>query len=130
MNKRGKEIVKILRSGIKSAWFSRPGDVKGNMSIIDQQFWEETEPSFYRLLNKLVKLPVETRMVPPEIYLSWFRTLEKSIFQIFEKATLESTPENLDMKRIISAQQTLTKRFYGNKTVKNLKAKATHEEAT
>jgi hypothetical protein len=61
--------------------------------------------------------------------LSWFQTLEKSVFQIFEKATLESTPEHLDWKRIIFAQQTLRKKFYGNKTIINLKAKATHEEA-
>ena len=124
-----REVVKILRSEVKSAWFHRPGDVKGDMSIIDQQFWQVTEPDFYQLLDKLAKLTDETRMAPPEIYLSWFQTLEKSVFQIFEKATLESTPEHLDLKRIIYAQQTLRKKFYGNKTIKNLKAKATHEEA-
>ncbi len=124
-----REVVKILRNQIKSAWFRRPGNAKGDMSIIDQQFWEKTESDFYQLLNKLAKLPAETRMAPPEIYLSWFQTLEKSVFQIFEKATLESIPENLDLKRIISAQQTLRKKFYGNKSIKNLKAKATHEEA-
>ena len=124
-----REVVKILRNEIKSAWFRRPGDAKGDMSIIDQQFWEKTESDFYQLLNKLAKLPAETRMAPPEIYLSWFQTLKKSVFQIFEKATLESTPENLDLKRIISAKKTLRKKFYGNKSIKNLKAKATHEEA-
>jgi len=123
-----REVVKILRAQVKHAWFRRPGDTKGDMSIIDQQFWEKTEPDFYRLLDKLAKLPAETRMAPPEIYLSWFQTLEKSVFQIFEKATLESMPEDLDLKRIISAQQTLRKKFYGNKSIKNLKAKATHEE--
>ena len=123
-----REVVKILRSEVKSAWFRRPGDVKGDMSIIDQQFWQVTEPDFYRLLDKLAKLPDETGMAPPEIYLSWFQTLEKSVFNIFEKATLESTPEHLDLKRIISAQQILRNKFYGNSTIKNLKAKATHEE--
>jgi len=123
------EIVKMLRAQVKHAWFRRPGDAKGDMSIIDQQFWEKTEPDFYRLLDTLAKLPAETRMAPPEIYLSWFQTLEKSVFKIFEKATLESTPEDLDLKRIIFAQQTLRKKFYGNKSIKNLKAKATHKEA-
>ena len=123
------DVGRILRSGVKSAWFRRPGDVKGDMSIIDAQFWQATEPGFYRLLDRLAKLSDETRMAPPEIYLSWYQILEKSVFQIFEKATLESTPEQLDLKRIISAQQILRKKFYGNKTIKNLKAKATHEEA-
>jgi len=124
-----RDIIKILRVQVKHAWFRRPTDVKGDMSIIDAQFWQATEPDFYKLLDMLAKLPGETRMAPPEIYLSWFQTLEKSVFQIFEKATLESTPEHLDLKRIISAQQILRKKFYGNKTIKNLKAKATHEEA-
>lgn len=123
-----REVVKILRSGVKSAWFRRPKDIKGDMSTIDQQLWDTTESDFYRLLNKLAKLPAETRMAPPEIYLSWLKVLEKSVFQIFEKATLESTPENLDLKRIISAQRTLKRNFYGNKAIKNLKAKSTNEE--
>lgn len=123
-----REVVKILRAQVKDAWVRRPGDAKGDMSIIDQQFWEKTEPDFYRLLDKLAKLPVETRMAPPKIYLGWFKVLEKFVFQIFEKATLESTPEDLDLKQIISAQQTLRKKFYGNKSIKNLKAKSTHEE--
>ena len=124
-----REVVTILRGAIKSAWFRRPGDAKGDMSIIDQQFWEKTEPDFYRLLDKLAKLPSETGMAPSEIYLGWFKVLEKFVFQIFEKTTLVSTPEDLDLKRIIFAQQTLRKKFYGNKSIKNLKAKATHEEA-
>jgi CRISPR system Cascade subunit CasA len=99
------------------------------MNIIDAQFWQATEPDFYKLLNRLAKLTGKTRMAPPEIYLSWFKTLEKFVFQIFEKSTLESTPEDLDLKRIISAQQILRKKFYGNKTIKNLKAKAIHKEA-
>jgi len=123
-----REVVKILRREVKSAWFRRPKDVKGDMSVVDAQFWQATEPDFYRLLDKLAKLPGDMRMATSDIYLSWFKTLEKFVFQIFEKATLETTPEDLDLKRIISAQQSLKKSFYGNKTIKNLKAKATIEE--
>ena len=44
-------------------------------------------------------------------------------------ATLESTPEDLDLKRIIAAQNELWKKFYSNKAIKNLKLKATPEES-
>ena len=98
------------------------------MSIIDQQFWEGTEPDFYRILDTMTKLPSETRMAPPEIYLSWCQTVEKHVFMVFEKSTLDSAPEDLDLKRIIFAQQELRKKFYGNKLIKTLKAKATGEE--
>lgn len=124
-----REVVKSLRREVKSAWFRRPEDAKGNMSVVDAQFWQATEPYFYSLLDKLAKLPGDTRMAPPNIYLSWFKALEKCVFHIFEQATLETTPEDLDLKRIISARQSLKKSFYGNKTIKNLKAKTTIEEA-
>lgn len=65
------------------------------MSIIDARFWQATEPDFYKLLDRLAKLPGKTRMAPPEIYLSWFQTLEKSIFQIFEKELSKKEKEAL-----------------------------------
>lgn len=124
-----REIVKLLRIQIKEAWFRRPKDVKGDMSHIDTQFWQATESDFYSNLEKLAKLPGETGMAPPEIYLAWFKTLQKQVFRIFETATLENVPEDLDLKRIIAARNELKKRFYGNKAIKNLKVKATLEEA-
>jgi len=124
-----REVVKLLRSQIKEAWFRRPQDVKGDMSDIDRQFWETTERDFYRLLEQLVKLPGDTGMAPPEVYLSWFSTLQRKVFQIFETETMQSTTEDLDLKRIIAAKNTLRKKFHGNKAIKNLKTKMQEEEA-
>ena len=123
-----REVVKILRAQVKEAWFRRPKDVKGDMSPIDMQFWQATETDFYKILEQLAALPSETDMAPAELYQAWFKTLEKQVFQVFETATLESNPEDLDLKRIISAQNELRKKFYSNKTIKNLKLKATPEE--
>ncbi|HED14965.1 MAG TPA: type I-E CRISPR-associated protein Cse1/CasA [Gammaproteobacteria bacterium] len=47
-----RDVVKILRGSVKSAWFRRPKDIKGDMSKIDAQFWQATEPDFY--LTELV----------------------------------------------------------------------------
>ncbi len=123
-----KETVKMLRSEVKSAWFRRPEDSKGDMSQIDAQFWQATEADFYRLLEQLAKLPADMRMAPSEIYASWYEALRKQVFQVFETATLASTPEDLDLRRIVNAQKALRGKFYGNKTIKALKAKATPEE--
>lgn len=124
-----KEVVKMLRSQVKAAWFRRPEDVKGDMSQIDAQFWQATEADFYRLLEQLATLPADTRMAPSEIYTSWYKILEKQMFQVFETATLAAIPENLDLKRIVNAQKVLRGKFYGSKTMKALKAKGTTEEA-
>lgn len=124
-----RDILKILRDQVKQAWFKRPKDAKGDMSMIDAQFWEATEPDFYVLLEKLAKLPGETRMAPPENYKNWFKVLEKYVFRLFETATLESIPEDLDLKRIVLANQTLKMKFYGSKTIKNLLSKGKDQEA-
>ncbi len=124
-----REVVRMLRGAVKSAWFRRPEDAKGSMSIIDAQFWQATETDFYRLLDKLAHLPGETRMAPPDIYSTWFNILQKYVFQIFEHATMGANLEDLDLKRIVAANQILKKNFYGNKQMKSLKAKAIKEEA-
>ncbi len=122
-----KSVVSILRGTVKAAWFKRPKDAKGDMSMIDTEFWHGTEQDFYHLLHKLAELPGESRMAPPDIYQQWFKTMEKHVFQIFERATLCSAPEDLDLKRIILAKQTLKKNFYGNKEVKKLRIRASEE---
>jgi len=122
-----RSIVSMLRGAVKSAWFNRPKDAEGDMSMIDAEFWQGTESDFYHLLHKLAELPGETRMAPPDIYQHWFKTMEKNVFQIFESVTLGSTPEGLDLKRIILARQTLKKNFYGNKEVTKLRKRASEE---
>jgi len=124
-----REVVTMLRGAVKSAWFRRPEDVKGSMSMIDAQFWQATETDFYRLLDKLAHLPRETRMAPLDIYDAWFKVLQNHVFQIFNYATMSANPEDLDLKRIVAANQTLKKNFYGNKQIKSLKAKAIKEAA-
>lgn len=119
-----KEIVKMLRSEVKAAWFRRPEDAKGDMSQIDAQFWQATEADFYRLLEQLATLPEDSRIAPCEIYASWFDALREKMFLVFETTTLAATPEDLDLKRIVNAQKALHIKFYSNKSIKALKAKA------
>jgi len=122
-----RSVVFLLRSEIKAAWFKRPKDAKGDMSMIDNEFWDSTEPDFYQLLNELAELPGDTGLAPPGIYKRWFKILEKNVFQIFEKATLDSVPEDHDLKRIIAAKQRLRNKFYGKKEIKTLITRASEE---
>lgn len=123
-----KAVVKILRENVKAAWFKRPKDAKGDMSMIDNEFWQATEPEFYQLLHGLALLPGKTRLAPATVYRQWFKCLEKNMFRIFEKETLNSVPEDLDMKRIITARKNMQKQFYINKEIKNLSTRAKDEE--
>lgn len=123
-----RETIKILRSEVKAAWFRRPEDAKGDMSQIDAQFWQATEADFYRLLEQLAELPGDIRMAPSDIYLTWLTTLNLKMIQVFETATLTAAPEDLDLKRIVNAKKSLLNRFYGNKTIKELKTRTKVEE--
>ena len=77
---------------------------------------------------KLALLPSETRMAPPEIYDAWFKVLQQQAFHIFEHATMSVNPEDMDLKRIVLANKDLKKKFYGNKAIKSLRAKAIKED--
>jgi CRISPR system Cascade subunit CasA len=69
-NKEGRELVQtgvakwinaadhvafLLRSAVRSAWFSEGADPKGDWGFVDAAFWSRTEPEFFRLLGELIK---------------------------------------------------------------------------
>ena len=117
------DVVESLQKQIKAAWFRRPGDVKGDMSGVVQEFWQQSEPHFYELLEHLVNLPGSQRLAPPEIYDSWAKRLQGLAYKLFDEKALEGPAEDLDMKRIIIARQELTKKLKTNKSMKDLIAK-------
>lgn len=125
-----KEAVKILRGQLKAAWFSRPKDVKGDMSMVDQSFWQQTEADFYTHLTHLAHLPAATRHLPAEIAENWLSTVHKSAISLFNSWALEGNAEDMNMKRIIKAQQELKKKLSSAKPLKALsQIAAAHTEA-
>lgn len=123
-----KDTVYLLRSQIKVAWFSRPKDVKGDMSMIDQSFWQETEPGFYLQLKILAKQPINTRTMPVEVAQAWMSILRSSAYNLFDQWVIESDLEDMDMKRIIRARQELKRKFNSLKSIKLLKQIAESKE--
>ncbi len=121
------DVRKLLKKYIKEAWCDRPKDLKGDLSIIDKSFWQATENEFYSLLNQLSQLPENTQF-PTTVYQQWLRILYKTMRQLFEQWTLESPPEDLDLKRIVLAQKKLQKSYFSNKHIKTMKARSQPEE--
>jgi CRISPR system Cascade subunit CasA len=128
------EAIRCLRDAVKEARLRNPKEVKGNLSKISQfsqidfQFWQATEVKFYVLLEKLAALPDNQRLIPNEIYSDWYSTISQQLFTIFETATLAAPAEDLDLKRIINARNSLRQKFFGNKTIKILKDKVQPKE--
>lgn len=118
------DVVKNLQTQVKAAWFRRPGDVKGDTSTVAQEFWQQSESDFYKLLNRLTTLPGDQRLAPPDIYDAWLKKLLVLAYNLFDQWVLEAPPEDLDMKRIMAARRDLTKKLNNSKPMKELKAKA------
>lgn len=116
-----KESVLILRGQVKAAWFSRPKDVKGDMSMVDQSFWESTETDFYTQLQRLAQLPVETRQLPAEIAAGWLAFIQESARTLFDSWALDGNNEDMNMKRIIKARKILNAKLISAKPLKALK---------
>ena len=84
-----KDTVYLLRSQVKAAWFSRPGDAKGDTSMIDHGFWQATEPAFYQHISTLAQLPETTCDLPATIAEQWLALLRKSAEEQFDFWALE-----------------------------------------
>ncbi len=118
------DLSGLLRNQLKAAWFKRTKDVKGDMNVIVSEFWQQSENSFYALLERLSKLPADQRRAPPEIYKTWEKTICGLALDLFDSWALEAPAEDLDMKRIIGARKELEKKLRTTKSIKNLHEKS------
>jgi len=124
-----RDVVKELRSQVKAGWFSRPKDVKGDTSMIDQSFWQATEPAFYQQLKILAAQPADTRFMPAQVAGAWNNLLRTQAMDLFDFWVLEGDAEDMDMKRITNARRFLLINLSKLKSLQTLEqqAKATEE---
>lgn len=115
-----RDVAENLRRQVKAAWFRRPEDVKGDMSVVQQEFWQKSETDFYRILNRLCSLPGSQRQLPAEFYDEWLKIIQSLAYRVFDAWALESPAEDLDMKRIVAARDELRKKLYQSKPMKAL----------
>ncbi|MBN2299066.1 MAG: type I-E CRISPR-associated protein Cse1/CasA [Deltaproteobacteria bacterium] len=122
------DVAGNLRQQVKTAWFRRPGDIKGDMSAVVMEFWQRSESDFYQLLNRITNLPGDQRLAPPEIYAAWVKRLQDLAYKLFDEWVLEGPAEDMDMQRIIAARKELVKKLNNSKPMKDLMVKANIEK--
>ncbi|WP_294030654.1 type I-E CRISPR-associated protein Cse1/CasA [Thiolapillus sp.] len=118
------DVLKTLKSALKSAWFDRPKDAKGDMSFIDANFWSVTETSFYRLLQQLVEKNGDDDAIDA-LLKSWARTLKDKAQKLFDQYALSSLNEDGDLKRVVKARDGkggLNHHLNGSRALKKLAA--------
>jgi CRISPR system Cascade subunit CasA len=130
LNEAAAKAAQNTRNAIKSAWFTRPGDAKGDFDFIEQRFWELTTDAFYARLGEL-SYSVTNRnseTLPPIVAQRWRDDIESAANTVFEEFALSGEPEGMDLKRVITARSRLRAWLYGGKEMKNLHFQAQCEE--
>lgn len=113
--------AQLLRNHVKQAWYRRPKDVGGDISFIDTEFYQATSASFYHLLNQYMTYIREHVSPSSEFDHRWYRQLNQTLNTLFDQLTLNATPQELDLKRIMVARASLFQDFNKSKAIKDIK---------
>ena len=112
------EIAGNTRSAVKKAWFKRPADAKGDVTFVDNSFWNLTESAFYESLNALCPA-LEAGNEQEAICRRWLSALCKLSLKLFDSYALEGPIEDTDPKRVVIARKEL-EQYNNGKKIKGL----------
>lgn len=93
-----------LRTSVRKAIFSPENKVSGDLSFIDSEFWQDTEPLFYQMLNEFKKA-LQTKQPVDELKLLWLRGLRDKGEVLFDRYSQSNLISVADPKRISTARR-------------------------
>ena len=108
----------LLRSAVRSAWFSEGAEAKGDWGFVDAAFWSRTEPVFYKLLSELVE---QARDEDDDSSLTswrerWRSELSDTAVKLFDAELVGAAPiERQNPRRVAQAHNRLRASLYGDK---------------
>jgi CRISPR system Cascade subunit CasA len=100
-------IAYNVRACLKKALFSKDANISVEKSFfdsIDSQFWQDTEPPFYQILNDL-KTALQTKQPVQDLKLRWLGILSKEGEILFDRYSQSSLISVGDPKRIAIARR-------------------------
>lgn len=93
-----------LRSSVRKALFSPGAKISGDLSFIDTEFWQNTESSFYQMLNEF-KTALQTKEPVETLKLQWLRLLKDEGDRLFDRYSQSNLISVADPKRIAIARR-------------------------
>jgi CRISPR system Cascade subunit CasA len=108
------QVARNVQQSVKSAWFDRPADVRGDMSFIDVEFWQRTEQSFYANLKKIKDEMIGGQQVSPALD-EWHKRLHVESLRLFDEWALNGLIGTTNPRRVVIARNDLAKWNYGKK---------------
>ncbi len=97
-----------VRLSIKKALFAPGVDTTGDLSVIDSEFWQNTEPDFYRALGEL-HTNLKNKQPVNDLKLRWLSILAREGEELFDRYSQSNLISVADPKRIALARREFKK---------------------
>jgi CRISPR system Cascade subunit CasA len=112
-------IKEKLRECIKEAILSQKSKLKPNLSFVELQFWQDTEPTFYQTINELhIALQSNRSFDLRNLREKWLDYLQRIALSSFDRySQSDQIISTTNPHRIIDARVNLRKFLYGNKNL-------------
>jgi len=99
-------VAETTRKAIIKALFSEKADVKGDVSVIEDRFWKDTENQFYEALDDLKKT-LEVGEEATELKRKWLHDIRKEAENLFDEYSQSALIGVADPQRIATARREL-----------------------
>lgn len=121
--------LQVLRSHLKEAWFVTPKEAKVDFSMVDIEFWQETEPAFRAVLDILITDADRQHSVTRQALITWEKNLHLYLLNVFDKRVL-TDPDSPDdiLLRQIKARRKFEKEYNKLKLRKDVLAMAEEQK--
>ena len=95
-----------VRVSVKKALFVPGAEISGDLSVIDSEFWQNTEPDFYSLLSELPENQKNKQHLN-DLKLRWLSILTRESEMLFDRYSQSNMISAADPKRIALARRDL-----------------------
>ena len=102
------QIAFNTHSFIIKALFSPRAKISGDLSVIDSEFWQNTEPDFYRVLGELHE-NLKNKQPLNDLKLRWLSILTREGEMLFDRYSQSNLISVADPKRIALARKDFKK---------------------
>ena len=113
------EVSKYVRGAVKEAWFTRPGDAKGDTSFIVESFFQHTENIFFVRLHCL-RDELMSNGDGIAVLNTWHGDLSKAALDVFDYWAARGDVSVVNPRRIATAHKKLNNLLNAKKLKKLL----------
>lgn len=113
----------LLRYALKDAWFGEKGEVRGEFTFIESEFWAKSEPDFFRLMGEFAAEPSPSMDEAKRIQAmaeTWQRLLVDLSLKLFDHWALNGCLESGNPHRVMEARRKLRGILMGAKFISQL----------